>query len=106
MNQNPNRNNRRANIFGDDDLNFNSDPRKETFFSFLKWFFCPRFKVLSITFLLFLANVIIFGVLISKGIKKSIIGNLSFLAIDDSQFDAMGSLVNLFMKLENNLINN
>lgn len=93
MNQDQNRNNRGANIFGNDDLNFNSDARKESFFSFLKWFFCPRFKALSVTFLLFLTNVIMFGVLLTRGIKKSAIPNLSFLAIDDKQFQDMGSLV-------------
>jgi hypothetical protein len=93
MNQEQNRNSRGANIFGNDDLNFNLDPRKESFFSFLKWFFCPRFKALSITFMLFIANVVMFGVLLSRGIKKSSIPNISFLAIEDAQFQGMGSLV-------------
>jgi len=93
MNQPQNRNSRGANIFGNDDLNFNSDPRKESFFSFLKWFFCPRFKAFSLTFLLFIVNVAMFGVLLSRGIKKSAIPNLSFLAIDETQFEGMGSLV-------------
>lgn len=93
MNQDQNRNNRGANIFGNDDLNFNSDPRKESFFSFLKWFFCPRFKALSITFGLFIINVIMFVVLLSRGMKKSEINNLSFLAVEDSKFEGLGSLV-------------
>ena len=101
MNQEQNRNSRGANIFGNDDLNFNSDPRKESFLSFLKWFFCPRFKILSLTFFLFISNIVMFIILLTRGIKTSAIPNLSFLAIDESQFEGMGSLVFLFLNYFN-----
>jgi hypothetical protein len=96
MNPNINRNNndRRSNYFSNDDFGSNLDSRKESFCDFIRFFFCPRFKIFSITSFLLFANAIMFIVLITQGVEPSKLSNLSFLAVDKKVFPKFGALVN------------
>lgn len=93
INQDQNRNNRRINFYSENDFNMQNDPRKENFCNFIKGSFCPQFKFLSITYLIFMINLIIFIIMLTQGIETSKSKNLSFLAIKDSTLKQYGSLV-------------
>ena len=85
-------------LFNNGNLNYNEDPRKETFFNFLKWFLCPTFRFISLTFILTIANILYFIFSLTKGVKVSLPTNsstLSLLAVDENNFKTLGSLVNI-----------
>lgn len=100
-NQNNNNNNnsnssnreRMMDFFRNDGLGLNNDPRKENFCNFIKSFFCPRLKFLSVTIFLLFINFIVFIIELSQGIETSTITIPSFLAVKSTTFKGMGSLV-------------
>lgn len=97
MSGNQNRNRNAANFYFANDFNMNTDPRKENFCSFLKWFFCPKFSINSMTFAILMINILIFTLLLMQGIKTSKITRLSFLAVEDGVLKKSGSLVLNFL---------
>lgn len=95
-NNNPSDRDRAVTLYVADDLGLMSDPRKESFCGFLKSFFCPKLKFMSITTLILFVNVVLYIVEVAQGIEISTLKNPSFLAAKSHIFKPMGSLVNFF----------
>lgn len=54
--------------FNSDD---DSDPRKTSFFAFLKNFLCPTFNFLSFTFIITMVDIVVFIITVALGIDRN-----------------------------------